>query len=220
MRILGISGSPRGANSNTRRLVELVLQGAKSAGAETELVDLSEIKITYCIACGVCHVNGDCTRDDEFDPLREKMLSSEGIVLGSPDYFESVTSQLKTVIDRLSDAIHCQLFLGKYACSVVTAGGPDYDQVIRYMNGVLVRLGCSVVGGLGAMMSIPGSLDAAEQQALPLGVELVKAISEQRTYPDQDAVHAAMRDRFKMLVTLNKESWPYDYDCWKRKGWL
>ena len=42
MRILGISGSPRGHRSGTRRLVERVLEGAQAAGAQVELVDLRE----------------------------------------------------------------------------------------------------------------------------------------------------------------------------------
>ncbi|MGA1061462.1 MAG: NAD(P)H-dependent oxidoreductase, partial [Ilumatobacteraceae bacterium] len=40
--------------------------------------------------------------------------ATDGIVLGSPVYINSVTAQLKLVIDRLADAIHCQMFEGKY----------------------------------------------------------------------------------------------------------
>lgn len=113
MRILGISGSPRGQESNTRKLVERVVEGAKSVGAEAELVDLSEMNIAYCVACNACHITGKCTRKDDMIELHQKMLTCDGLVLGSPVYFSSVTAQLKTVIDRLSDVIHCQHFLGQ-----------------------------------------------------------------------------------------------------------
>ena len=156
MHILAISGSPRGGLSNTRRLLDRVLEGARSGGAETELVDLGTMHIDYCIACGTCYVTGKCSRKDDFAALYEKMLASDGLVLGSPVYFSSVTAQLKTVIDRLSDAIHCQLFLGKYACSVATAGGQD-TATVGYMNDVLLRLGCTVVGvgRQGYMIALP-----------------------------------------------------------------
>lgn len=88
------------------------------------------------------------------------------------------------------------------------------------MNDVLVRFGCAVVGGVGATMSVPGSFDAAEQSAVALGCDLVHACKAKRTYPGQDAVHAAVRERFKRLVEFNKDSWPYEYSCWRSQGWL
>lgn len=220
MRILGICGSPRGRQSNTRRLVEDVLQGAKASGAEVELVDLSELELAYCKACGSCHISGACPLGDAFEPVRARMLLCDGIVLGSPNYFNSITAQLKTALDRLSDCIHCQSFLDKYACSVATSGGAEYDLATEYMNGVLMRLGCWVVGSAGGSVAIPGSFDAARKNAAELGAELVQAIREHRTYPQQESVHAEMHERFKRLIQFNKDNWPHEYDYWKSKGWL
>jgi len=219
MRILAICGSPRGKQSSTRRLIEKVLEGAVSAGANTELVDLSEVAVSYCKACGACHVSGNCPIQDDFEPVRGKMLACDGLVLGSPNYFNTVTAQLKSVLDRLSSEIHCQEFLGKYACCVTTAGGPEFDMVNDYLTGVLVRLGCSAVGSAGAGMSIPGSFDQAQQDALALGRDLVNAIQEKRAYPEQEPVHKAMHERFKHLVSLNKDTWRHEYDR-RANGWL
>ena len=44
MKILGINASPRGSKSQTRKLVQAVLDGARSQGATIELVDLSQIE--------------------------------------------------------------------------------------------------------------------------------------------------------------------------------
>lgn len=220
MRILAICGSPRGRESSTRRLIERVLEGAKSAGADVELVDLSETNVAYCIACSACHVTGNCPVDDDFEPVREKILACDGLVLGSPNYFNTVTAQLKSVLDRLSGEIHCQKFLGKYGCSVSTAGGPEFDLVTDYLDGVLLRLGCSVVGGVGGSVSVPGSFDKAMEAATALGKDLVKAIEQKRDYPEQEPIHAAMHERFKMLVSFNKDNWPHEYEYWRAKGWL
>jgi multimeric flavodoxin WrbA len=218
--VVGVSGSPRGAKSGTRRLVEQVLEGARSAGADVELIDITQVKISYCVACDLCHATGRCSRDDEFGAVREKMLSAEGIVLGSPLYFNCVTAQLKTAIDRLADVIHCQLFLGKYACSVCVAGSPEFDVGLDYMNGILMRFGCNVVGGVGASAAIPGSFEKAESESLELGRELVQAALEGRVYVEQEAVHAQMRERFRRLILANKDQWPYEYEYWRSKGWL
>jgi multimeric flavodoxin WrbA len=220
MRILAISGSPRGEQSSTRRLAELVLEGARSVGAQTELADLGELHICYCTACNACHVTGNCVIHDDIEPLREKMLAADGLVLGSPLYFEGVTAQLKTVIDRLGEVVHCQMFLGKYACSVATSGGPEKDKAVDFMNDILVRLGCAVVGGVGASMSISGSFDAAQKSAVELGRDLVRAFEEKRTYHEQDKVHTAMHERFKYIITANKDNWPHEYAYWQSRGWL
>lgn len=220
MRILAISGSPRGRQSATRKLVEQVLEGAKSAGAEVELVDVSETNIAYCTACGACHISGKCPVRDDFGPVRQKLQECDGLVLASPNYFNTVTAQLKSVLDRLSSEIHCQMFLGKYACSVSTAGGPEFDLVNDYLDGVLVRLGCSCIGGVGASMAIPGSFDKAMEEALSTGKDLVAAINEKRAYPEQEPIHAAMCERFKMLIKFNKDNWPHEYQYWLAKGWL
>jgi len=93
-------------------LVNAVLEGAKASGADVELVDACKLKIDYCNACDVCYAKGLCIHEDDFEGLYRKMLDSDGLILASPVYFRSVTAQLKTLIDRMADAIHCQLLTG------------------------------------------------------------------------------------------------------------
>jgi multimeric flavodoxin WrbA len=66
MKILGINGSPRGSKSQTLRLVNEVLEGAKSMGADVELVDVCKLDIEYCNGCQVCYKKGKCTKEDDF----------------------------------------------------------------------------------------------------------------------------------------------------------
>jgi multimeric flavodoxin WrbA len=40
MKVLAINGSPRGARGNTERILQPFLEGAREAGAETEVVYL------------------------------------------------------------------------------------------------------------------------------------------------------------------------------------
>ncbi len=128
MKVLGICASPRGSKSTTLRLVQAALEGAKASGAEVELVDVCKLDIKFCNACQVCFKEGKCVHKDDFQGLYEKILAADGLVWGSPNYFRSVTAQMKTFIDRMADAVHCQLLRGKYCCSV-SSGGSNYDQV-------------------------------------------------------------------------------------------
>jgi multimeric flavodoxin WrbA len=218
LKVLGINASPRGSNSQTLRLVRAALDGAKEFGAETELVDLCRLDIEYCNACGVCFAKGRCIHDDDFEKLYQKILNADGLILGSPNYFHTVTAQMKTMLDRMADTIHCQLLAGKYGCSVATAGSPASDEVTDYLNRILIGFGANVVGQTGASPRLPGAMEAAEKEAFALGQELAVAIRVKRVYPDQEAVHQERQEYFKALVEMNKDIWTHEYEHWKRTG--
>lgn len=99
MKILAINGSHR-AGQNTAFLLNLALEEAKARGAETELIELSELNIEYCNGCNRCLGKPICPISDDMDELKEKMLEADGVILGSPDYFGNVTARTKCFIDR------------------------------------------------------------------------------------------------------------------------
>jgi len=221
MKILGINSSPRGKNSRTLKLVDAVLEGARQHGAETELVDIGALDIQYCIGCQVCYAEGECIQGDDLTELWAKMMRADGIVLGSPVYINGVTAQLKTMIDRLADAIHCQMLVGKYGCAVTTAGSSGISEVLRYMAYFLNQLGAVTVGEVGvAIGQNPAALDAAITEAISLGQTLADAIQRKRQYADQESAIAERGTFFRQLVKANKEAWRHQYDYWMEKGWM
>jgi multimeric flavodoxin WrbA len=221
MKVLGLNASPKGKESRTLQLVKAVLEGAREEGAQVELVDLYELEIEYCTACGACYASGDCTLEDDFAELFEKMMNAEGIVLGSPNYIDSITAPLKAVFDRMADAIHCQMFTGKYGCSVCTAGGSHYEEVVEYMNHVLTTLGATTVGGIGvAVGRDPVALPKAESEAVALGKKLAQSIRGEHKYPEQEEIHRQRRDYFCQLIRYNKAQWAHEYDWWVQMGWI
>lgn len=218
MKIIGLCASPRGTSSQTLRLVQAVLAGARTAGATVELVDVCRLKIAYCTGCGTCHRNGTCPLPDEFQPLYARILECDGLVLGSPNYFRNVTAQLKTLIDRMSQAIHCQLLRGKYGCAVATAGSPAWHETTDYLGHLLVAFGASHAGAVGAAAAAPGAMEKALGEANALGGRLVGAIKAGTRYPDQDKVHAEMGERFRQLVAHQRDAWAYEHEYWQRQG--
>ncbi len=219
MKILGISASPRGAQSQTLRLVEAVLDGAKSAGADVELVDACKLDIDYCNGCGVCYKTGECVKKDEFKELYGKMLASDGMVWGAPNYFRGCPAQMKTMIDRMADTIHCQLFTGKYSCSVATGGGA-FEQVTNYLDALLVDFGSFVTGSLGTAMNHgPQAMEEAAKQAFELGRSLAEDIRIKRDYPAQREKQGQNRIYFQGLVKMHGEDWQHEYDHWNSLDW-
>lgn len=221
MKVLGINGSPKGARSQTLKLVSSALEGARKAGAEIELLDVCKLNIRYCIGCGSCYERGVCVHEDDLPVVLSKLGESDGLVLGSPVYMESVTGQLKTLLDRLTDAAHCLSLLGKYGCSVSTTESTGIAEVLAYMNLALQRLGVTTTGGVGAVTgSDPAAIYQADRQAFEMGRDLVSAIRAKRRYPDQERVRAAYMGRMRSVIRMHRNDWFHDFQYWKSMGWL
>lgn len=220
MRIIGICASPRGSKSETRKLVQAVLDGASSKGADVELIDVCDLKIEYCNACQVCFKTGACNKKDDFEGLYDKILSSDATVWASPNYFRSVTAQMKTLIDRMADAVHCQLLTGKYCCVAATGGG-NQDQVTEYLAGLMMNFGAFVTGSVGAVISQgPKAMEEALRKARELGAALAEDVRVQRDYIEQREAQEERRDYFKALVKMHKEDWEHEYEYWNRLNWI
>jgi len=99
VKVVGISGSPR-AGGNTEILVAEALEGARSKGAEVELIVLSGKEIKGCVAHPTCGQSGKCLINDDMQLIYEKLLSADAIIIGTPVYFGGMTSQTKAFLDR------------------------------------------------------------------------------------------------------------------------
>ncbi|NIR16562.1 MAG: flavodoxin family protein, partial [Desulfobacterales bacterium] len=68
MKALGIYGSPR-KGGNTDQLLDKVLEGAKSGGAETSSVYARDLDMSGCIECGGCDKTGKCVVKDDMQDV-------------------------------------------------------------------------------------------------------------------------------------------------------
>ena len=221
MKILAIHGSPRTIRSTTRILANYVLEGAAEAGAETEMIDLCDLRITPCTACEGCSFNGICVFDDDVPPLVGRMKGADGVVFASPVYIDNVTGQMKVFFDRLADAIHYQLLAGKYGCSVATTHTSGGDEVVAYQNHVLNYLAVISVGGL--RVATGGNaevLNTREAEARALGKKLVRAIRDGFSDPEQEKEITGNREFFKDIVIGNRDFRADEYKRWVKLGWI
>lgn len=104
MKAIAINGSPR-KGWNTETLLKEALKGAESAGAETKLVQLYDLKYTGCTSCFGCKRKGAqsyrCVWKDDLTPVFDEILEADALFLGSPIYFGSITGQMVSFLERL-----------------------------------------------------------------------------------------------------------------------
>ncbi|MDR1965273.1 MAG: flavodoxin family protein [Synergistaceae bacterium] len=104
-KVTGIDGGPR-KSWNTSAMIRRALDGAESAGAETELFRLYDLNFKGCTSCFTCkqiaHYNeGKCAMQDELSPVLESVMGSDVVIMGSPVYFSDVTGAMRSFWERL-----------------------------------------------------------------------------------------------------------------------
>ena len=73
MKIFAVNGSPR-KKGNTATVLEHFLEGARSAGADTELIHLYDLQASGCRSCFACKLRGGasyghCALKDDLSPV-------------------------------------------------------------------------------------------------------------------------------------------------------
>lgn len=102
MKVTAFNGSPR-KNGNTSLLIAHACEALNNEGIETEVIQVGGENLHGCIACYQCFSRRDkrcAVTDDIANDCIEKMLQSDGIIIGSPTYFAALTPETKALIDR------------------------------------------------------------------------------------------------------------------------
>jgi len=99
VKILALNGSRR-SQGNTSILIRTILAAAEQAGAETETISLGDYQLGGCSGCEGCSNSWNCVIQDDYAELIGKLDGADALVLASPTYWYSVTSDMKRFIDR------------------------------------------------------------------------------------------------------------------------
>ncbi len=100
MKVIGINGSAR-KDGNTAVLIKTVFAELEKESIETEFIQLSGNVIEPCKACWACGGHANCVhKKDIFREVFEKMVSADGIILGSPVYAASVSANMQAFLER------------------------------------------------------------------------------------------------------------------------
>jgi multimeric flavodoxin WrbA len=120
MKIMVITSSPN-KDGLTAACGEEAKKGAEVASAEVEMVDLNELNLQRCQACGngwgTCRDKHFCQVEDDFQNLHSKMAAADCYALITPVYWHDMSESMKAFIDRLR---RCEAFNDKN----VLAGKP------------------------------------------------------------------------------------------------
>ena len=186
--ILILKGSPR-EKGNSATLADRLAAGATAAGAQVESIYLHSLDIRPCDACDLCKDPGSgCVIEDDMQPLYPKLTEADAIVLASPIYWFTFSSQLKLCMDRwyAFQSSRYQEIKDKPFGIILTYGDTDlyssgginaihtFESMARFLHGELAGIVHASLDEAGEAEKQP----ALMEQAYRLGQQLAHGKNE------------------------------------------
>lgn len=194
MLVVAINGSPD-KEGNTAYLLGLVLDECKKRGADTQLIHVMDAlkgqERPYCLACA-SPCPGACQKNENLKVAYELLEKADGIIVGSPVYFGTVSSQLKAFWDKSRLLRRSKGLVGKPAgaVSVAAAKYGGQETTIKAIHDILLVHGMNIVGDgsvesgaghMGVCAQRPSREDSyAAERAVILGESIVEAVTNSK----------------------------------------
>jgi len=142
MKVVAFNGSPH-KEGNTYHAIKMVTNELEKEGIEIEIIHVGNKSIRGCIACNQCAKNRNekCVLPgDDVNEWIQKIKGADGIILGSPVHYASLSATMKSFLDRAFYVAgnNGGLLRHKVGTSVVavrrTGGIPTFNQLNNYMS--------------------------------------------------------------------------------------
>ncbi|MFZ5590259.1 MAG: flavodoxin family protein [Bacillota bacterium] len=169
MLIVLINGSPN-KNGNTAamlRVAEQELQGHCETTTLHAAEIVSSLKQPFCTACSV-DCKGKCYQGTSMAAALEVMRRADGIIMGSPVYFCTVSAQLKAFWDKLRP-LRKERALVNVVGGALAVGGARFggqETTLRAMHDMMLCQGMTVIGD-GFVAEDAGHQGACAQRPAP-----------------------------------------------------
>jgi multimeric flavodoxin WrbA len=151
MFFVAINGSPN-KDGNTAFLLKKGLEQLELMGAQTEIIHAGEVlrsmKVPFCTVCSAS-CKGACTQGTPMAEVLQSLREADGLLLGSPVYFGSVSGQLKAFWDKLRPLRGEKKLLnvvgGAVAVGASRFGGQE--GTLRTIHEMMLVQGMTIIGG-------------------------------------------------------------------------
>lgn len=165
MKITLINGSPRDDKS-TRRLLEEAEAALAERGVDTAWItpheSLAELQVPYCTHCTPA-CRGECWEGTAVEDDYRLLAEADGVIVGSPVYFGTVSAPLKGFWD-MTRKLRSQQDLLYTVGGALSVGGGRYggqETTLRAVHDMMLVQGMIIVGD--SARKSPGHMGAPAQ---------------------------------------------------------
>lgn len=209
MKVIAITASKR--KMNTYKVVSQIKNILMKNQIEVEIINLYDYNIESCLGCEVCILKGKCILKDDVPFLMDKLKSSDGIILSSPVYLQSVSGKLKTFVDRTCAWFHRPELYGKPLLVVATTKGSGLKSTLEYLQSIGTQWGAFNCGNIGRnIRTIDKEVTDKECEAFIKSLKKDKCLYK----PSLKSVL-----NFNMQKVLSRKLIALDKAYWDERGW-
>jgi multimeric flavodoxin WrbA len=122
------------------------LNAIQELGGDTELITVAGKNIKPCDSCLKCAEKGICRIKDDMQEIYSSLLKADGIILGTPVYFFTVSAQAKIIMDRLYSLYVHRKLAHKVGGIIVASRRTGASQVISLLSSYFLVLNMHVAG--------------------------------------------------------------------------
>ncbi|MCD4826366.1 MAG: flavodoxin family protein [Acholeplasmataceae bacterium] len=208
-KILIINGSQR--KKNTYGLLKRVQE--EFIDDEIDFVNISEFEIKACTGCEQCLRKGDCHLKDDGQMILDKMVESDGIIIGTPIYLRQIPGLLKVIFDRGCAWYHRSPLVGKPIFFVTTTQVTGTKNAIKYLKDLSVQWGMVYAGKLNKTLF---NLDK------PFKSSIFNKFKKYLDHENLLTYRPSMKQIFEFHTqkVLAQEILPLDKIYWEEKGYV
>jgi multimeric flavodoxin WrbA len=133
-RVVAVIGSPR-RHGNTATLVDAALEELEHSGCDCARIVLSKLRIDACDGHENCGERESCPHDDDMAAVLDTVYAADGLILATPIYYENVSGQMKTFMDRNATRYYHEEWLApKVVGLIAVAAESSADDTLAAMR--------------------------------------------------------------------------------------
>lgn len=225
-KIVAYVGSRQGKNSKTYYFIKSILDKVieKNLNINYEIITANEVNILNCIGCNKCFETAKCIQDinDDMPILREKLINSDFVILGSPIYAHNVSGDFKTFIDRSSYWMHLMPLSGKGSMAITTTFSNGHTTGIDYIGKMLTHFGSKLIAKYNAATLYPEQLFNKEWFDNTIDIlsnEIIKILNSRiETDNNLEQLFLSLKKTMEYYKKSNIHEGEWTY--WEKKGYL
>jgi multimeric flavodoxin WrbA len=167
MKVIGFSAGSVGREGNVDRMVKALLE---KSGHEAEFVKLTDLNFSGCKGCvQLCAKPQVCRLEDEALPYYQKVKDADAVVIGTPVYFDTITSTLWAFIERFFGYRHVDIPIKDKPFLTLVTGGLGVDSAAEQLHKVLGAFEVKVVDTIKFQSKVPPCFKCGRHKECEIG---------------------------------------------------
>jgi NAD(P)H-dependent FMN reductase len=167
MKVIGFSAGSVGREGNIDRIIKAILE---KSGHEVEFVKLADLSYSGCKGCvQLCAKPQVCKLEDDAQPYYQKVKEADAVVIGTPVYFDTMTSMAWAFVERFFGYRHVDIPIAGKPFVTVVGGAMMLDSAVEQLHKMLGMFEVNVLDTVRFNSKVPPCFKCGRHKECEIG---------------------------------------------------